>query len=142
MDDHHQLINGVAGRNPETNKITALIVDDNMVNQTIHHRLLHSLGIENQVVGNGKEAIDVHCSGKIFDLILMDLDMPVMNGIEATRKLRAMGIRNTIVGVSSRSVNEHIQEFVEAGLDDYQEKPLTISKLLSILRKVRNQAEL
>ncbi|XP_024932957.2 two-component response regulator 24 isoform X1 [Ziziphus jujuba] len=119
-------------------KMTALIVDDNRVNQTIHHRLLQNLGIENQVVGNGKEAIDVHCSGKNFDLILMDLDMPVMNGIEATRKLRAMGIQSTIAGVSSRSLTDNIQEFIEAGLDDFQEKPLTIAKLVSILRKVQN----
>ncbi|KAK0583565.1 hypothetical protein LWI29_038251 [Acer saccharum] len=64
------------------NKIKALVVDDNMVNQTIHHRLLENLGIENQVVRNGKEAVDVHSSGKYFDLILMDMDMPIMNGIE------------------------------------------------------------
>lgn len=64
------------------NKITALVVDDSTINQIIHHKMLESFGIENQVVGNGKEAIDVHCSGKHFDLILMDMDMPVMNGIE------------------------------------------------------------
>ncbi|KAB2602059.1 two-component response regulator ARR22-like [Pyrus ussuriensis x Pyrus communis] len=120
-----------------TTKITALVVDDSMVNQLIHHKLLENLGIENQIVGNGKEAIDVHCSGKHFDLILMDMDMPVMDGIEATRTLRAMGIRSTIAGVSSHSsLSEDAQEFIEAGLDDYQEKPLTTAKLVSILQKV------
>lgn len=63
-------------------KITALVVDDDTINQMFHHRLLDNLGIRNQVVRNGKEAIDVHCSGKNFDLILMDMEMPVMNGIE------------------------------------------------------------
>lgn len=63
-------------------KITALVVDDSRINQSIHHKLLNNLGIENQVAGNGKEAVDVHCSGKQFDLILMDMDMPIMNGIE------------------------------------------------------------
>lgn len=67
--------------------MTALVVDDSMVNQTLHRRLLQKLGIENQVAGNGREAVDVHYSGKIFDLILMDLDMPVMNGIEVYIKL-------------------------------------------------------
>lgn len=66
-------------------KMTALVVDDDSINQTIHHRLLEQLGIENQVARNGKEAIDIHCSGKKFDLILMDRDMPVMNGIEVCR---------------------------------------------------------
>ncbi|XP_068322035.1 two-component response regulator 24-like [Pyrus communis] len=120
-----------------TTKMMALVVDDSIVNQRIHHKLLENFGIENQVVGNGKEAIDVHCSGKHFDLILMDMDMPVMNGIEATRMLRAMGIRSTIAGVSSHSsLSEDTKEFIEAGLDDYQEKPLTPAKLVSIFHKV------
>ncbi|GMY06151.1 two-component response regulator 24-like [Fagus crenata] len=121
---------------PAATKITALVVDDDTINQMIHRRLLDNQGIRNQVVGNGKEAIDVHCSGKNFDLILMDMDMPVMNGIEATRKLRAMGIRSMIAGVSANSREQEKQEFMEAGLDDYQEKPLTTSKLVSILHKV------
>ncbi|KAK4573339.1 hypothetical protein RGQ29_031343 [Quercus rubra] len=115
-------------------KITALVVDDDTINQMFHHRLLDNLGIRNQVVRNGKEAIDVHCSGKNFDLILMDMEMPVMNGIEATRKLRAMGIRSMIAGVSTNTRER--EKFMEAGLDDYQEKPLTTSKLVSILHKV------
>ncbi|KAE8708120.1 putative Response regulator 24 [Hibiscus syriacus] len=120
----------------KSNKMTALVVDDNMVNRTIHHQLLDNLGIENVAVGNGKEAVDIHCSGKAFDLILMDMDMPIMNGIEATRKLREMGIRSMIAGVSTRSMEQEIREFIEAGLDDYQEKPLTVSKLISIIRKI------
>ncbi|KAE8679658.1 putative Response regulator 24 [Hibiscus syriacus] len=120
----------------KSNKMTALVVDDNMVNQTIHHRLLDNLGIENEAVSNGKEAVDIHCSGKTFDLILMDMDMPVMNGIEATRKLREMGIRSMIAGVSTRSMEREVQEFMEAGLDDYQVKPLTVSKLISIIHKI------
>ncbi|XP_039021840.1 two-component response regulator 24-like [Hibiscus syriacus] len=107
-----------------------------MVNRTIHHRLLDNLGIENVAVGNGKEAVDIHCSGKTFDLILMDMDMPIMNGIEATRRLREMGIRSMIAGVSTRSMEQEIREFIEAGLDDYQEKPLTMSKLISIIHKI------
>lgn len=62
--------------------LTALVVDDNFVNQNIHHKLLDRLGIKNDVVCNGKEAVDVHCSGRNYDLILMDMDMPVMNGIQ------------------------------------------------------------
>lgn len=76
-------VNGEAAEKSDNGKlIRALVVDDNLINQTIHKRMLRSLGIENQVVGNGKEAIDIHSCGKMFDLILMDLDMPIMNGIE------------------------------------------------------------
>lgn len=63
-------------------KLTALVVDDNFVNQSIHHKLLDRLGIKNDVVCNGQEAVDVHCSGRNYDLILMDMDMPIMNGIQ------------------------------------------------------------
>ncbi|XVF72148.1 hypothetical protein PTKIN_Ptkin12aG0096900 [Pterospermum kingtungense] len=128
--------NMALSRRGQSTKITALVVDDSIINQSIHHKLLDNLGIENEVVGNGKEAVDIHFAGKNFDLILMDMDMPVMNGIEATRKLREMGIRSMIAGVSSRSMEQEIREFVEAGLDDYQEKPLTMTKLISIIRKI------
>ncbi|WZZ12237.1 hypothetical protein YC2023_105326 [Brassica napus] len=63
-------------------KLTALVVDDNFVNQTMHHKLLDRLGIKNDVVCNGQEAVDVHCSGRNYDLILMDMEMPILNGIQ------------------------------------------------------------
>ncbi|KAJ7980491.1 two-component response regulator ARR22-like [Quillaja saponaria] len=66
----------------------------------------------------------------------MDKDMPIMNGIEATKKLREMGIHSKIAGVSTRSMEREVQEFMEAGLDDYQQKPLTIAKLISILHNI------
>jgi len=68
-------------------KLTALVVDDSFVNQTIHQKLLNRLGIKNDVVTNGKEAVDVYCSGGNYDLILMDMDMPIMNGIQVTKNL-------------------------------------------------------
>ncbi|KAK3415272.1 hypothetical protein EUGRSUZ_H00821 [Eucalyptus grandis] len=118
-------------------ELTALVVDDDGVSQKIHHRLLNILGIENDVVANGKEAVDIHLSGKKFNLILMDRDMPVMNGIEATKRLRDMGIGSTIAGVSSHSSSKIKQEFTEAGLDVYHEKPLTVAKLLSVVSKIK-----
>ncbi|EOY00106.1 hypothetical protein QUC31_014398 [Theobroma cacao] len=120
--------------NKMANRIMALVVDDNLLNQRIHSTLLNKHGIETEVMGNGKEAVDAHLSGKKFDLILMDRDMPVMNGIQATRKLREMGVRSIIVGLSSHS-SEQVKEFMEAGLNDYQEKPLTLTKLTSILQR-------
>ncbi|XP_030549472.1 two-component response regulator 24-like [Rhodamnia argentea] len=121
-------------------EVTALVVDDDKVSQMIHHQLLNILGIENDVVVDGKQAVDIHLSGKKFDLILMDRDMPVMNGIEATKKLRDMGIRSTIAGVSSHSSSKEKQEFIEAGLDVYHEKPLSAAKLLSVVSKMKHTA--
>ncbi|XP_061341459.1 two-component response regulator 24-like [Gastrolobium bilobum] len=120
-------------------QLTALVVDDNILNRKIHQKLLNSVGAKTQGVENGKEAVDIHfINGQRFDLIFMDMDMPIMNGIEATKKLRSMGIRSMIIGVSSRSTEAEIRTFMEAGLDDYQEKPLTIAKLSSILDKINH----
>ncbi|CAL0326839.1 unnamed protein product [Lupinus luteus] len=116
--------------------LTALVVDDDTMVRMIHQRMLNSVGVENEAVQNGKEAIDIHHSGQTFDLILMDIDMPVMNGIEATKKLRSMGIHSIIAGVSARTIDENTQEFIEAGLDAYLEKPLNISKITSIIHKI------
>ncbi|XP_011004847.1 PREDICTED: two-component response regulator ARR22-like [Populus euphratica] len=131
--------NEMATSNGRT-KITALVVDDDRIIKTIHSKLLSKLGIENHVAANGKEAVDLHCSGKKFDLIVMDREMPIMNGIEATRELRALGIRSIIVGVSTRSLGQEIQEFMDAGLDYYQEKPLTSSKVISILHQINHNS--
>ncbi|KAL2953311.1 hypothetical protein AAZX31_19G157500 [Glycine max] len=107
----------------EPRQLTALIVEDDMVIRMVHQKILNRVGLKIQVAENGKEAIEIHGSGQSFDLILMDRDMPVMNGIEATKTLRSMGINSMITGVSTRSVAAHIREFMEAGLDDYVEKP-------------------
>ncbi|CAN1169754.1 Two-component response regulator 24 [Linum perenne] len=120
--------------------IRALVVDDDSTNRMIHQKMLEKVGIVDklEVASNGKEAVEIVAAlgFDYFHLILMDMDMPVMNGIQATKKLRGMGIRSVIAGVSSRSVEGEIREFIDAGLDDYHQKPLTNAKLLSILHKL------
>ncbi|RDX63127.1 Two-component response regulator ARR22, partial [Mucuna pruriens] len=123
----------------ESCQLTALIVDDDTMIRMIHRKMLNKVGVKNEAVKNGKEAVEIHRSGQRFDLVLMDWDMPVMNGIEATKTLRSMGINSVIVGVSTHSTRAHIQEFMEAGVDDYLEKPLTSDKLTSIIHMINEQ---
>ncbi|XP_045797968.1 two-component response regulator 24-like [Trifolium pratense] len=117
-------------------KLTALVVDDDKLVRMIHQGLLKRAGVKNEAVKNGKEAVDIHYSGQRFDIILMDKEMPIMTGIEATKKLRSMGILSKIIGVSSCTEAKK-QEFLKAGIDDYQVKPLTIGVLNSILEVVK-----
>ncbi|CAJ2632856.1 unnamed protein product [Trifolium pratense] len=117
-------------------KLTALVVDDDKLVRMIHQGLLKRAGVKNEAVKNGKEAVDIHYSGQRLDIILMDKEMPIMTGIEATKKLRSMGILSRIIGVSSCTKAEK-QEFLKAGIDDYQVKPLTIGVLNSILDVVK-----
>ncbi|KAF8402020.1 hypothetical protein HHK36_012971 [Tetracentron sinense] len=118
-------------------KLTALVVDNDNFIRMLHKVLLNNLNVESQVVENGKEAVDLCLSGAVFDLILICMKMPVMDGPDATRALRTMGVRSMIVGVTAYSKRSEKQEFMDAGLDDYHEKPLTAVKLISLLRDLR-----
>ncbi|CAN1131372.1 Two-component response regulator 24 [Linum perenne] len=123
------------------NMIKALLVDDDTIAKLLHPKLLEKVGIlDHKIASDGQEAVDLVASlgVKYFDVILMDIDMPVMNGIVATKELRDMGVRNTIVGLSSRPrTEEMVMETMESGIwDDYVVKPLTRDKIISIVEKI------
>ncbi|CAA2956892.1 two-component response regulator ARR22 [Olea europaea subsp. europaea] len=115
---------------------SVLIVDDDKIIRRIHKVLLNKFGCESHAVENGKEAVDLYVSGKHFDLILMDKEMPVMDGPKATRELRAMGVNNMIVGVTSQGLDSEKQAFTEAGLDYCVQKPLTSETITSLLKEL------
>ncbi|KAF5192522.1 Two-component response regulator [Thalictrum thalictroides] len=119
-------------------KLVALVVDDNKIMRNHHVKLLMKLQVEAWDAKNGKEAVNFIETGEEFDLILMDKVMPVMDGVEATRLLREMGVTTMIVGLGSLLSEEEKQAFMEAGGDDILEKPLSHPKLVSILREVDN----
>ncbi|KAK9266468.1 hypothetical protein L1049_021380 [Liquidambar formosana] len=125
--------NFVAERN-----LSALIVDDDLIVRRIHTTLLTKLGVKTQGVENGKKAVDLFQSGDFFDLVIMDMEMPVMDGPEATKQLRAMGIGSMIVGVTSRNLESEKQAFMGAGLNDCYVKPLTVDDMIAILNKLNN----
>ncbi|EEF40430.1 sensory transduction histidine kinase bacterial, putative [Ricinus communis] len=125
------------------NKIfSALIVDDDRVLRRIHKKILTGQGVvEIQEAGDGQEAVELHRAGASFDLILMDLHMPIMDGCQATKELRDMGINCTILGVSTCYEEEH-KKFMESGIDDCISKPLSLNKLASWLpAKDNSEAE-
>ncbi|KAK4734277.1 hypothetical protein R3W88_008538 [Solanum pinnatisectum] len=95
-------------------KLKALIVDDDTITRMILKALLMKF-----------EAILAHHSGACFDLILMDLYMPVINGRQTTKKLRDMHVCSLIVGMTSQEKEEEKESFMDAGLDYYYQKPLT-----------------
>ncbi|KAK0594566.1 hypothetical protein LWI29_026287 [Acer saccharum] len=117
---------------------TALIVDDNFLMHKMHESILKSIGITTQIAHNGKEAIDIFRSGANFDIVFMDMEMPIMNGIEATKEPRAMGVVCKIVGVTSCENTDEKEAFKQAGLDILHEKPLTLAKVNSILEHPQN----
>ncbi|KAI6692804.1 hypothetical protein NL676_020514 [Syzygium grande] len=111
---------------PMREKLSVLIVDDELLMRKVHERLT-------KTATNGKEVLDLHLSGSSFDIILMDLQIPIMDGTEATKELRAMGVESMIVGVTLVDAGADKEAFMEAGLDECLAKPLTADKIKSLV---------
>jgi len=106
-----------------------LLVEDNKINQMVMGGMLKRLGATQVVIaGNGEEALE-QVAQAAFDLILMDTQMPVMDGLEATRRLRTMGITLPIIGVSAGAMDEERQAALDAGMDNYLLKPVNMVAL-------------
>ncbi|GKU86156.1 hypothetical protein SLEP1_g718 [Rubroshorea leprosula] len=124
----------VAG--PRNCSLTALVVDGDTTSNMIEQGLLRSFGVITCGVDNGRAAIDLFASGAKFDLILIDLILPVINGLETTRQIRAMGVKTKMLGVTACSREREEKAFLAAGVDEFIEKPLDSNRLASILMEL------
>jgi PAS domain S-box-containing protein len=114
-----------------------LLVEDNRVNQQVAVAMLRKFGCRVTVAGNGAEALKV-IPDQPFDLIFMDCQMPIMDGIETTRAIRQMvgRIHDTpIVAMTAHALKEDRQKCLDVGMDDYLSKPVHRDKLQAILQK-------
>lgn len=113
-----------------------LLVDDNHINRHVACTILTKSGCEVQEATSGYEAIELVKSKK-FDLILMDIQMPEMDGVEATQKIKALNIKNQapIVAMTAYSMEEDRAKFLNKGLDDYIAKPI---KAVTLIDKVKS----
>jgi CheY-like chemotaxis protein len=125
-----------------------LIVEDNLMNQKVAKVVVKRCGMRSDVANNGREAIDALTRGGRYDAILMDIQMPVMDGLDATREIRRLeaagaiprapgGGANFIVAVSANATAENHQEGFEAGMDDYITKPIYPTRLRELLMTPR-----
>lgn len=71
-----------------SDKFSVLVVDDDTVIQQVHKMLMSKLGLQVEVANNGKEAVDIHLAGACFNLILMDMEMPIIDGLEVRFNFR------------------------------------------------------
>ncbi|MFA6186247.1 MAG: ATP-binding protein [Phycisphaerae bacterium] len=111
-----------------------LVAEDSPTNQTLIELLLRRMGIESVVVENGLLAVEKAEDGG-FDLILMDIQMPVMNGFEATRQLRRNGVKIPIVALTACAMKGDDKKCFAAGCSDYLAKPVDRKKLAQTLAK-------
>jgi CheY-like chemotaxis protein len=101
-----------------------LVVDDSLINQKVAIRLLQKIGCEARVAGDGQTAVDL-IAREPFDLVLMDCQMPDMDGFQATRFIR----RTSAVPIIAMTGDEDRKKCLEAGMDGYISKPVSLGAL-------------
>ena len=111
-----------------------LVADDAESSQILAQKILERYGLEVVIVDNGKEAVEKALQGS-FDLILMDIQMPGLNGLEATKKLREEGITTPIAALTAYAMQEDRAKCMAAGCDDYISKPIDQNELRRVLKK-------
>jgi len=113
-----------------------LLVEDNIINQKIAEKMLNKIGLETTIAINGKEAVDMITSGEHhFDLVLMDVQMPVMNGLDATKALRNLDIHVPIIAMTANAMKGDREVCIEAGMNDYIGKPVKMDDLAALMDK-------
>jgi PAS domain S-box-containing protein len=120
-----------------------LVAEDNLINRAVVNGVLKKEGHTLVNAGNGREAVEAFCSGS-FDVILMDIQMPEMDGLEATRRIRELeetsGAHIAIVAMTAHAMIGDDERCLAAGMDDYISKPLDKQKLLAILAKASKKS--
>ncbi len=120
-----------------------LLAEDNPVNQLLAGRLLEKKGYIVSVASTGVDVLDM-LNTEQFDLILMDISMPVMDGMDATRRIRELGIQVhdkdiPIIALSAHALPEDIKEYVKAGMNGFIAKPIEKEDLYNTIDDVLNQ---
>jgi len=128
---------GNKAENGEMNPLTIMIAEDNIINLKIAVRMLEKMGHRVLSVNNGEQAVDMYTKYDI-DLILMDVQMPVMDGFEATRLIRNIekktGKFTPILALTAHALNGHKEVCIENGLNDFIAKPITFQALYEVIQ--------
>ncbi|MCL2235058.1 MAG: ATP-binding protein [Defluviitaleaceae bacterium] len=111
-----------------------LICEDNEMNQMVISDHLNRVGLSHVIAGNGKEGVEM-AAAEPFDLILMDIHMPVMDGIEATKRIITSGSKTPIVALTANIMPENVQLYKETGMSGYLGKPFVAQDLWAELYK-------
>lgn len=116
-----------------------LLVDDNQINRNVASKILTKSGCVIDEAEGGQRAIDL-VEKNSFDLIFMDIQMPEMDGVEATYRLKRLGLKNLppIIAMTAYSMEEDREKFLGQGMDDYLAKPITAEKLIQTVKKWTN----
>ncbi|WP_320054664.1 response regulator [uncultured Acetobacteroides sp.] len=120
----------------ERHTVSILVAEDNVIYQKLMQKLLSSYGYSVRIVDNGADALQALESSR-YDFVFMDLQMPVMNGLEATRRIvsRFKDRRPVIIAMTASSLGDDRNACFEAGADDYVCKPILSETLVQLIAK-------
>jgi len=119
----------------QRNPLNILVAEDNKINQNVIKHILGKLGYQPQIVDNGLEAVAA-CRANKYDLILMDMQMPEMDGLEATIVIRkAIGAQPVIIALTANTMQGDREECLLAGMNDYISKPVKTDELMDKLQQ-------
>jgi two-component system, sensor histidine kinase and response regulator len=122
---------------PEARRRSVLVVEDNPTNQRVAQLYLEKLGCEVSLAANGEEALRA-VARTPFDIVFMDVQMPQMDGLEATRRIRAReadGAHTPIVALTANAMRQQLDACLAAGMDDFVTKPVELPRLQSALER-------
>ncbi len=117
-----------------------LAAEDIPTNQLVLRTIMQTFGVEIDMVDNGREAVDAWKAGD-YDLILMDIQMPEMDGVAATRAIRSLEAatgrpRTPIIAVSANAMAHQVADYMAAGMDGHVAKPIELTKLHAAIEAV------
>jgi len=116
--------------------VNILVAEDNLINQKLIIRILNKLGYEPELANNGREVLEM-MADKTFEIILMDIQMPEMDGLETTRCIRKDGSRDQpyIIAMTANAMPEDREDCYNAGMNNYISKPIKLDLLVSVLEE-------
>lgn len=121
---------------PNLDGLSVLVVEDNEINQEVASMLLQRVGISVDLADNGKEGFEKFVANQTkYNLILMDLQMPLMSGYEATRKIRELNKTIPIIALTAAAMIEDKQKALEAGMNEHLGKPINQNELYKVISK-------
>ncbi|NLI89397.1 MAG: PAS domain S-box protein [Epulopiscium sp.] len=123
------------------NKLKILLVEDDSINQRVIYKMLSQKGHSVEIAGNGQEGLDLYRQNK-YDLVLMDIQMPVMNGVEVVKKIReledseSLKSKTPIIAMTAYALLGDKEMFINEGFDGYLSKPIQINDLFKLLDEI------
>jgi CheY-like chemotaxis protein len=124
-----------SGSTGKEDRLRILMAEDNLINQRVGKLILQRAGFDIDLVRDGNEAVEAHRNGP-YDLILMDCQMPTMDGFEASRQIRQLPVpQPVIIAVTANALVGEREKCLQAGMNDYLSKPFQAEQLVALVKK-------